>query len=125
MIICGVLDNSLRERMLREPVIDLKKAIELGQAAEESKMHVKQLTEKCDSSVDKVTKARKKKQVAANGTSRSSKHSAKQEKPRIKSINNCKFCAGSQRCHTGNRKNHFAKCWRQTIDRVKNEQDSY
>ena len=30
-----------------------------------------------------------------------------------------------QRCRTCNRKNHFAKCCRQTIDQVKNEQDSY
>ena len=46
MIICGVVDNSLRERMLREPDINLKKG---GQAAEETKMHAKQLTEKFDS----------------------------------------------------------------------------
>ena len=60
MIICGVVDNSLRERMLHQRDINLKKAIELGQAAEETKMHAKQLTEKFDSSVDKVTKVRKK-----------------------------------------------------------------
>ena len=95
-------------------------------------MHVNQLTEKFDSSVDKVTKARKKKQAVASGTSSSSKYSNKQEKLRRKSINNCKFCAGrhlrgkcpayGQRCRTSN---HFAKCCRQTIDKVKNKQDSY
>ena len=88
MISCGVVDNSLRERMLREPDINLKKAIELGQAAEETKMHAKQLTEKFDSSVDKVTKARKKKQAVASGTSSSSKYSTKQEKLRRNSTNN-------------------------------------
>ena len=121
--------------MLREPDINLKKAIEFGQAAEETKMHAKQFTEKFDSGVDIVTKARKKKQTVASGTSSSSKYSTKQEKLRRKSINNCKFCAGShlrgkcptygQHCRTCNHKNHFAKCCRQTIDKVNNEQDSY
>ena len=37
MIIYGVVDNSLRKRMLREPDINLKKATELSQAAEELK----------------------------------------------------------------------------------------
>ena len=55
MIICGVVDNSLRKRMLCEPDINLKKAIGVRQASEETKMHAKQLTEKFDSSVDKVT----------------------------------------------------------------------
>ena len=36
-----------------------------------------------------------------------------------------KYPAYGQRCRTCNRKNHFAKCCRQTIDQVKNEQDSY
>ena len=39
IIIVGVLDDKLRERMLREPDIDLKKAIQLGQANEETKKH--------------------------------------------------------------------------------------
>ena len=48
MIICGVNDKALRERMLREPKIDLKKAIELGQAAEQTKQHAKQLSNQID-----------------------------------------------------------------------------
>ena len=43
MLICGVLDNHLRERMLREPEINLDKAIKLGQAAEETKKHSRDL----------------------------------------------------------------------------------
>jgi hypothetical protein len=45
MIICGVSDNSLRERILREPNTNLQKAIELGQASEQTKLHAQQLTE--------------------------------------------------------------------------------
>ena len=37
MIICGVTDNKLRERFLREADLDLDEAIKLGQAAEETK----------------------------------------------------------------------------------------
>ena len=36
MIICGISDNALRERMLREPNINLQKAVELGQASEQT-----------------------------------------------------------------------------------------
>ena len=45
MIVCGVSDNSLRERILREHNINLQKAIELGQASEKTKLHAQQLTE--------------------------------------------------------------------------------
>ena len=37
----GVVDNSLRKRMLREPKLTLEKAIALGQSAEQAKMNVK------------------------------------------------------------------------------------
>ena len=42
MVICGINDNKLRERMLRETDLTMDKAIKLGQAAEETKKHVKQ-----------------------------------------------------------------------------------
>ena len=42
MVICGVNDNKLRERFLREIEISLTKVIQLGQAAEQTKIHTKQ-----------------------------------------------------------------------------------
>ena len=45
LIICGVNDSRERERMLREPELDLQRAIKVGQAAEETKQHVKELSE--------------------------------------------------------------------------------
>ena len=54
IIIIGILDNKLRERMLREPNIDLPKAIQLGQADEETKKHSKELND--DHNVLKVNK---------------------------------------------------------------------
>ena len=50
MIICGVSDRALRERMLREPTLDLKKAIELSLAAEQTNINSKQLTAQIDRS---------------------------------------------------------------------------
>ena len=45
----NVNDSRLRERLLREPDLDLQKAIELGQGAEETKQHVKELSGGIDS----------------------------------------------------------------------------
>ena len=56
MIICVVSEHGLRERMLIEPDINLKKAAELGQAAEETKLHAKQLAEDMSRSVHKIKK---------------------------------------------------------------------
>ena len=39
MIVCGVADNTLRERLLRDGDLTLEKAIAAGRAAEETKRH--------------------------------------------------------------------------------------
>ncbi len=54
MIICGIFDNAFRERMLREPNINLQKAVELGQASEQTKLHAQQLTEDMEKKIHKV-----------------------------------------------------------------------
>ena len=63
LIICGVNDTRLCEHMLREPDLDLAKAIKLGQAAEDTKQHVKELRHEASwlSSVDRVIKHQKSK----------------------------------------------------------------
>ena len=43
IVVIGVIIDSLRERMLREPNLTLKKAIALGQSAEQTKIHAKNL----------------------------------------------------------------------------------
>ena len=47
-IIIGVSDDRLRERMLREPDLDLKKALLLGNSAEQTKIHVKELRQEVE-----------------------------------------------------------------------------
>ena len=130
MIICGVIDNGLRERMLREPQVDLKKAVELRKAAEQTKLHAKQTAKDMGKRVENANKYEKKRVENAK----------KYEKKRVQSsrppasgdsgqlFRNCKFCAGthqrgncpaySQKCNKCHRKNHFARCRRQKVDNI-------
>ena len=41
IIICGINDNRILERLLREPELTLQKAVQPGHAANETKRHVK------------------------------------------------------------------------------------
>ena len=54
VVIIGVLEDSLRERMLREPDIELTKAVQLGQACEESKKHTMVLKDETRSIITEV-----------------------------------------------------------------------
>ena len=53
MIVCGVADHALRERLLCDADLTLAKATEAGIAAEETKRHTKEL-EKHQSDVHQV-----------------------------------------------------------------------
>ena len=118
MVIVGVNDNGLRERMLRESDLDLPKAIKLGQAAEEAKKHIRQLA----SDTSKVNKVYKKK--SAYSRERFHKDSGPSETKGQK----CKYCGGKhsrgkcpaygQQCHKCKRKNHFSKCYLSKINMV-------
>ena len=88
MIIVGVNDNALRERMLRESNLDLTAAIKLGQAAEEAKKHIKQLgNETSPSSVYKIdkksTNLKQRKSYSRGGGSSENK------------VQRCRYCGGS------------------------------
>eukprot|EP00794_Sanderia_malayensis_P021043 gene21043-23098_t len=96
MIICGVSDRAPRERMLREPKIDLKKAIELGLAAEQTKQHAKQLTTQIDCSINKVRHSRRKGRKQSVAGAAPCETEGKQFKGKqSQMIKRCKFCAGS------------------------------
>ena len=113
LIIHGLLDGRLRERMLRGPDLDLIKAIKLGQAAEEGEQHTKELSSEMNSQVpvhhvNKNTKAVK---------SQMPKSRAGYNKSSM--INNCKFCVKShkrgecpahdRKCHKCKKDKHFTK----------------
>ena len=48
IVVIGVTDDSLRERMLREPNSTLDRAIALGQSAEQTKIHAKELKQEAE-----------------------------------------------------------------------------
>ena len=120
--------------MLREPKIDLKKAIELGQAAEQTKQHAKHLSNQMDRSLNKITcrnKKSKKQSVAAAAPSDTEEKQHKSDRSRM--IKHCKFCAGShtcgrcaafgQKCNKCHRKNHFAKCCTKKVREIEEDID--
>ncbi len=111
MIVCGITDNPLRERLLRDADLTLEKAIAAGHAAEETKRHAKELKEHQESAdVHKINRGRDK---LPRGPDKRSKHPDNV-------INKCKFCSGShqrgkcpaygKRCHKCQRRNHFEVC---------------
>ena len=87
LIVGGVHDNNLRERLLRTSDLDINKAIQLGVAFEESKKHTKEL-KKSIIKVDKITHQSQKKK----GQSRSWQDKAKEE---TQHFYKCKYCGGS------------------------------
>ncbi len=61
MIVCGITDNPLRERLLRDADLTLEKAIAAGHAAEETKRHAKELKEHQEpAGVQKINRGRDK-----------------------------------------------------------------
>jgi hypothetical protein len=84
IIICGINNNRLRERLLREPEITLQKTIQIG--------HVKELQKEVDgkNSVDAV----RRKKLARDEKKNSGKESVDYDKSLIK---NCKFCSYSNK----------------------------
>ncbi|CAB4018481.1 Hypothetical predicted protein [Paramuricea clavata] len=129
MIICGISDNALRERMLREPNINLQKAVELGQASEQTKLHAQQLTEDMEKKIHKVHRQKREKERRDKNRDRFKSHSPERDNL----IKNCKFCAGrhqrgkcpayGQKCNKCQRRNHFARCCKQTVHQVDDSQD--
>ena len=99
--------------MLREPDLDLQKAIKLGQAAEETKQHIKELSSEMNSqaSVNYVTKNSK--------AVKSQMSNFRAGYNNYAMINNCTFCGKShkqgecpaygRKCHKCKKDNHFAK----------------
>ena len=111
MIVCGVADSTLCERLLRDGDLTLEKAIGAGHAAEETKRHAQELKEHQESAdVHKVNRSKD------NQPRRPDKKSKQPDN----TINKCKFCGGShqrgkcpaygKRCHKCHRKNHFEAC---------------
>ena len=61
MIVIGITDNHLRQRLLREPDLTLDSALKLGHAYEETKIHALELRRDFtqNSEIDQIYKFRK------------------------------------------------------------------
>ena len=117
----GLLDNKLRERLLREPDLTLENAIKHGQAAEETKQHARELQRQLENE-----------QKSIHALKRNAKPKSTNKLPNPTKSNffkNCKFCGGShnggscpaysRRCRSCNESGHFAKCCpRNSVDGV-------
>ena len=104
-IVCGTTDSKLRERYLRETELSLNKAIQLGQAAEETRKHASELHSIKPCPVDAIDS--------------SSKVQGKQNSARADFFENCRFCgrghrrgscfAYNKRCNSCGSLHHFAR----------------
>ena len=111
MIICGASDHCLRERMLREPDINLKNS----------------LVKTCQGQYIKLRSISMGYPKIKNRNTCSKSHA----KTAVKMINNCKFCAGNhprrkcpayvQKCNSCHKKNHFARCCNRKVHQVSNQ----
>ena len=111
MMVCGVADDTLRERLLRDGNFTQEKAIAAGHGAEETKRHAQKIKEHQESAdVHKVNRSK---------DNQPRRHDRKPKQP-DNTIKKCKFCGGShqrgkcsaygKRCHKCYRKNHFESC---------------
>ena len=56
IVVIGVTDDSLRERVLREPNLTLERAIALGKSAEQTKIHAKEVKQEAETYGIKLSK---------------------------------------------------------------------
>ena len=100
ILVTGVTDDSLRERMLREPNLTLQRAIALGQSTEQTQIHAKELKQEARIYVIKFSKKENRYSQTA------------------KKIKQCIYCgrthirracpAFHQTCNKCHKKGHFA-----------------
>ena len=117
IIICGVNNNNLRERFLREDVIDLPKVIKIGLAAEQTKFHAKQLQEE-DRTVGEVKYRERNSSGLRNDSEVKYRERNSSGLRNDRLIKNCRFCGRShnrgncpaygKECSNCLKSNHFA-----------------
>ena len=148
-IICGMLDNSVRERLLRQESLTLDKTLQLCRAAETTRAQAKELSSKDEKvSVDalgskkqsfkqrqtpwqnqnqKVTsqsqsQGQRSSQGQSQGQTQKSNQKSKSACGRCGNWHGKNFCpALGKTCKQCGRMNHFAKCCRTPRNKVVNE----
>ena len=109
MIVIGITDNHLRQRLLREPHLTLGSALKLEHTYEETKKHVLELRQDFiqNPEIDQIYKFCR-------------PYGARERNPNPEVIMKCKFCFGTHNkgscpsygkiCNNCGNKGHFAKC---------------
>lgn len=129
-IVCGILDNSLRERMLRDPELDLQKAISMCRAAETVKTQAKELISDMTGNVDAIRKEKKgahkpfKKYSSEKNVGQHNANTQSNQKT-------CQRCATQhpprqcpaygKKCNNCQKDNHFARCCKSSSQKGKVE----
>ena len=119
-IVCGILEHSVKERLLREPDLDLNKALQICRASELSKQQVKSI-----GSAPSAVHALNKRRVKGYNKSKIVKKEEKPFNPRFNaSSNKCGKCgkiheknkcpAFGRTCHKCQKNNHFSNVCRST-----------
>lgn len=106
-IVCGISDNGLRERLLREKNLSLDRTVDLCRAAQSSREQVKELG-KTEMAVHAVKlkeqcKKRQPKQNKEKGIEGSCKKCGSSHPPRA-------CTAFGKTCNNCNKRNHYARC---------------
>lgn len=117
-IVCGITDNGLRERLLREPDLDLGKALALCRASETVKTQAKELLSDVSCNVDAVKRDAHK--YHKHKTSDDKKWTGQSNKNRVTNQKSCTRCgtqhpprqcpAYGKQCNKCNKDNHYARC---------------
>ena len=90
IIIIGIRDDRLRERLLRETNLDLPKTIQAGIAAEETKKHAQAISSASTKGLELQAIDRKGKNTFSNRRDNDKSYSKSNSQ-----IWNCKYCGGS------------------------------
>ncbi|XP_071054962.1 uncharacterized protein [Onthophagus taurus] len=130
-IVCGIVDNRVKDRLLRETDLTLKTAIEICKAAELTEVHIKNLEEN-STQVGEIKKIHQSSRNSSSDTNTRGKNNNKNDNRKQgsrstggwkqnKEEKTCKRCgykhekkcpAYGQICKKCEKPNHFARCCR-------------
>ena len=122
-VVCGIRNQALKERLLRECDLTLKKAVDICRAAEVSREQVKSLTENKPANVDALGKStsteRERNRTARHNTYRPNTNTTKNPCGNCGRQHELKSCpAYGKKCNNCHKLGHFAKFCRSSKHRT-------
>ncbi|XP_067284600.1 uncharacterized protein [Pseudorasbora parva] len=109
-IVCGVNNDQIRARLLREPDLDLNKAVDICRASEVTKSQIKALHKETEVTVNKISKFKLTKKSPEYSSALKTWSKKEEECTRCGYTHEPRKCpAYGQTCEVCHRKNHFGK----------------